>query len=174
MKVLPPRFLFRHCPRCAETLPPGDALPIRCNACDLVYYLNPAVAVAVFAARPDGRVLFLRRSREPAMGRWAPPGGFIDMGETAEQAAVREVREEVALAIDSLAFIGSWPNRYPFKEVEYPVLDLFFSARAPRPEEATAVEEAEELAWLDPRDVDPDSMAFSSTASALRRLQGVG
>ncbi len=168
MNPLPPRSLFRHCPRCAAPLPtPSDDPRLHCEACGLVYYLNSAVAVAVFAARKDGRVVFLRRSRPPAMGRWAPPGGFIDIGEAAEAAAARELREETGLAIDSLRFLGSWPNRYEFKEVVYPVLDLFFTARAIDPDRARPIEEAEELAWLHPLDVDPASMAFPSMTSAL-------
>lgn len=177
MNPLPPRLLFRHCPRCAAPVPPlaHEAAPcLRCTACGLVYHLNPAVAVAVFAARDDGRALFIRRSREPARGRWAPPGGFIDVGETAEAAAAREAREEVGLVVQELRFLGSWPNRYAFREVEYPVLDLFFAARAANPADAAPREEAEEVAWLHPRDVDPSTMAFPSMASALARLQAQG
>lgn len=177
MNALPPRALFRHCPRCAAPLPPPapDAVPcLRCEACGLVYYLNPAVAVAVFASREDGRALFIRRSRDPARGRWAPPGGFIDAGETAEAAAAREAREEVGLVVHDLRFLGSWPNRYAFREVEYPVLDLFFAARAANPADASLREEADEIAWLPPRDVDPATMAFPSMAAALARLQAQG
>lgn len=174
MKALPPRALFVHCPRCARALPPGDGARMECGHCGWVYYLNPTVAVAVFAARDDGRVLFLRRSREPARGRWAPPGGFIDFDEAAEAAAAREVREEVALEVGDLRFLGSWPNRYAFGGVEYRVLDLFFTARAVNPSAATAVEEAEELAWVHPMEMEPASMAFPSMTAALRRLRGEG
>ena len=172
MKALPPRASFVHCPRCAKALPPGDGARMECGHCGWVYYLNPTVAVAVFAARDDGRVLFLRRSREPGLGRWAPPGGFIDFDETAEAAAGRELREEVALAIDGLRFLGSWPNRYEHRGVAYRVLDLFFTARALNPAGATMLEEAEALAWVHPRDMDPELMAFPSMTSALRRLRG--
>ncbi|MEY3275370.1 MAG: hypothetical protein RL153_635 [Verrucomicrobiota bacterium] len=174
MKALPPRASFVHCPRCARALPAGDEPRMECSECGWVYYLNPTVAVAVFAARDDGRVLFLRRSREPARGRWAPPGGFIDFDETAEAAAAREVREEVALEVTGLRFLGSWPNRYAFRGVEYRVLDLFFTARALHPSDATAVEEAEELAWVHPLEMEPESMAFPSMTAALRRLRGEG
>ena len=174
MKALPPRASFVHCPRCATALPPGDGARMECGHCGWVYYLNPVVAVAVFAAREDGRVLFLRRSREPARGRWAPPGGFIDFDETAEAAAAREVREEVALEVTDLRFVGSWPNRYAFRGVEYRVLDLFFMARAANPCGATMVEEAEALAWVHPKEMDPGVMAFPSMTAALRRLRGEG
>ncbi|MEI6340543.1 MAG: NUDIX hydrolase [Verrucomicrobiota bacterium] len=171
MTALPPRALFQHCPRCAKALPAGSDPRMECGHCGWVYYVNPTVSASVFAAREDGRVLLLRRSSEPAKGRWAPPGGFIDFDETAEAAAAREAREETALAIDGLRFLGSWTNRYVYRGVEYRVLDLFFTARALNPTDAAPSEEAEDVSWVLPRDADPESMAFPSTAAALRRLQ---
>jgi NAD+ diphosphatase len=164
-----PRDFFLHCPRCGCSQPPAPSRnPFHCDACGFHYFFNPTVAVAVFIRREDGRALFIRRARAPAQGRLAPPGGFIDIGETAEDAAAREIREEVGLELLDLAFLCSQPNKYFYKEVEYPVLDLFFTARvADATEGACAADEVASCEWLDPMRVPVSDMAFPSMQRAL-------
>jgi ADP-ribose pyrophosphatase YjhB (NUDIX family) len=62
-----------------------------------------AVSAAIFH---DGRVLIVRRGRPPAHGLYTLPGGGVELGETLEQAVIREVREETGLAIAPLALVG--------------------------------------------------------------------
>ena len=63
----------------------------------------------------DGRLVLVRRGREPYRGRLALPGGFVEYGETTEAAAVREVREETGLATEvvRLVVVSSRPDRDP-------------------------------------------------------------
>ncbi len=63
----------------------------------------------------DGRLVLVRRGREPYRGRLALPGGFVEYGETTEAAAVREVREETGLATEVVRLITvvSRPDRDP-------------------------------------------------------------
>jgi ADP-ribose pyrophosphatase YjhB (NUDIX family) len=167
-----PRECFRHCPRCGAPQTTSAATnPFVCAACGFRYFFNPTVAVAVFVRRSDGRVLFIRRAKDPGRGRLAPPGGFIDIGETAEIAATREVREEVGLEIHDLTFLCSEPNEYLYAGVTYPVLDFFFTARAAGAETASP-EEVESCSWLDPLGVAPTDMAFPSMQRALALWQG--
>ena len=125
--------------------------------------------MAVFITRPDGQVLLIERAKEPGRGKLAPPGGFIDIGETAESAARREVREEVGLEPEGLSFVGSHPNAYLYAGVTYPVLDLFFAARVGPTAVARALDEVAAVRWLDPRDVDPSGLAFPSMQAAFRQ-----
>jgi 8-oxo-dGTP diphosphatase len=62
-----------------------------------------AVSAAVFC---DGRVLIVRRARPPAHGLYTLPGGGVELGETLEQAVVRETREETALDIEPVDLVG--------------------------------------------------------------------
>src|SRR4051812_42896330 len=125
-----PSLQFKFCPRCGEPGPKIDAgKTCRCEACGFSYYFNPAIAAAAFVIGPDGRALFIRRAKNPAKGKLALPGGFIDFGETAEAALRREIVEEVNLELATLEYLSSHPNEYFYKEVTYTVLDLFFVAQ---------------------------------------------
>ncbi|MCC6235087.1 MAG: NUDIX domain-containing protein [Verrucomicrobiales bacterium] len=167
-----PSQLFEFCPRCGHRqLAAPSANLFTCAGCGLRYFFNPTVAAAVFIWRDDGRALFIRRARDPAKGRLAAAGGFIDIGEDAETAARREVREEVGIELSDLRYLSSHTNEYPYAEVEYPVLDLMFTARAVNPEAAAALDDVEGVLWLDPLEVDPEEMAFSSMRDALKLWQ---
>jgi NAD+ diphosphatase len=163
---------YRHCPRCGAAAqgvePPA---PFRCGACDYTTYFNPVCAIAVFILDDAGRALFIRRGREPSLGKLAPAGGFIDLGETAEQACRREIQEEVGLGLLSMRYLGSWPNRYHTKDFVVNVLDFFFVAQS---DGSTVTEEVGEVAghvWLDPLSVSPTEMAFPSMQAALEAFQ---
>ncbi len=172
MNALRPLEHFRYCPRCAAALAAGVRHnPIECAACGFVYYLNPTVAVAAFAFRDDGRVLVIRRAKEPGLGKLAPPGGFIDSGETAEMAIRREFREEVRLTLEDVVFLCSQLNDYPYRGVNYPVLDLFFTAKAVGTDAEPDPDEVAGMEWVEPRAMNPSEMAFPSMAAALRVLQ---
>ena len=167
-----PSELFRHCPRCGAARPAENVgrVPLRCAACGLVFFFNPTVAAAAWVFDADRRALFLRRSHEPAKGKLAIPGGFVDIGETAEQALRRELREEVGLEVGPVAFVGSYPNLYPYRDVTYPVLDLIFTATAIEASSARPLDGADDIAWKRLADVAPDDLAFPSMRESLKVL----
>ncbi|MEW6202748.1 MAG: NUDIX hydrolase [bacterium] len=70
------------------------------------------VDVAIFV---EGRLVLIQRRNPPFEGMWALPGGFVDVGETVEAAAVREAREETSLTVELVALVGvfSDPDRDP-------------------------------------------------------------
>jgi 8-oxo-dGTP diphosphatase len=70
-----------------------------------VYPTRPYLAVSAAIFR-DGRVLIVRRARPPAHGLYTLPGGGVELGETLEEAVIREVREETALEIEPVELAG--------------------------------------------------------------------
>jgi ADP-ribose pyrophosphatase YjhB (NUDIX family) len=159
---------FNACPRCGAA-GPGEASPnpFRCEACGFLLFFNAASAVAALVVRDDGRVLFIERAKDPASGKLGMPGGFVDIGETAEEALRRETREEVGLDLDAVQYLTSFPNRYLYANVTYNTLDLFFTARTGQPDLARALDAVAGVRWLDPRHVRPGDLAFASMRHAL-------
>jgi ADP-ribose pyrophosphatase YjhB (NUDIX family) len=168
-----PSELFRFCPRCAA---PRDAanvgqIPLRCTACSFTFFFNPTVASAAWVCDSQGRVLLIRRAKEPAKDKFGIPGGFIDIGETAEDGLRREVREEVGLEIDRIRFLMSCPNLYLYREVSYPVVDLVFTAIALDPENAKPLDGVAGIEWRLPAAVDPEELAFPSMRASLEAVR---
>jgi NAD+ diphosphatase len=168
-----PWHVFRFCPRCgaARNGASEHAAPFRCDACDFLYYFNPAIAVAALILREDGKALFIRRAKDPAKGRLAMVGGFVDVGERAEDALRREVREEVQLELDDLRFLSSHPNDYHYRDIVYPVVDLIFIARTRDHDRAAALDGVASFVWLDPGQVELEELAFPSMRDALTRYR---
>lgn len=89
-----------HCSWCGAPFTPNQAWPRQCASCQNISYLNPLpVAVALVPILGQG-LLVVRRGIPPKLGELALPGGFIDFGETWQQACAREVFEETQLQLD--------------------------------------------------------------------------
>jgi|Deesub1362A_J573_1020465.scaffolds.fasta_scaffold00350_11 8-oxo-dGTP diphosphatase len=74
----------------------------------------PALTVDIIIERDD-KVLLIKRKNSPFKGQWAIPGGFVECGETTEEAAIREAKEETGLdvKVESLLGVYSDPSRDP-------------------------------------------------------------
>lgn len=171
-----PAEIFRFCPRCAHPRPDANVghTPLQCPGCNFTFFFNPTVAGAAFIFRPDGHILLIRRAKDPAAGKFGVPGGFLDFEESAEEGTRREVREEVGLELQNLRFVTSAPNLYPYRDVLYPVVDLYFAANAIDPERAAPLDAVRSVEWRHPDDVPDDEIAFSSMRVALRVLRAAG
>src|SRR6185295_4409721 len=100
----------RYCSRCGRDLieryvPEERRMRRRCEGCGLIQYENPRVVASVIVER-DGLLLLQRRAMEPRAGFWTFPGGFLEVGEGAEDGAVRETREETGLDVTLTGLLG--------------------------------------------------------------------
>ena len=160
-----PHAFSRFCMHCGQRLssavPEGDTQRrMVCIDCGFVHSINPRPVAGTRPVREDGRVLLVRRAIEPRAGSWVFPGGFMDVGETAEEAAVRETREEALLDVTNLRLLGVYTRTGPG------VVVIVYEADAIG--EAGAGHETTEVAWFDPEQIPWDQLAFDSTTAALQ------
>lgn len=73
-------------------------------------YPRPAVSAdcVVITNEKEPKVLLIQRGNEPFKGQWAFPGGFMNMSETTEQCAIRELEEETGLKVNEIRQIGAY------------------------------------------------------------------
>ena len=145
----------------ATIFPEGDSRErLACTSCGFIHYINPRPVAGTIPVNAEGKVLLGRRDIEPRRGFWVFPGGYMDVGETAEEAARRETREEVCLEVDDLQLVGV------FTRIEPGVVVIVYAARALG--EGEAGHETAEIAWFAPEEIPWDEIAFDSTEAALR------
>lgn len=87
-----------HCSYCGARFPEGP-FPRKCDGCGQTTWVNP-LPVAVLVVPVGDGVLTIRRGIPPHVGKLALPGGFVEVGESWQHAAAREVREEAQLEVD--------------------------------------------------------------------------
>src|SRR5437660_12031863 len=81
-----------------------------CPSCGFIHYLDPKLAVAVILGDDQG-VLLGRRCIDPSSGLWSFPAGYVNRGEVLEEAAVREVGEELGIAVRLTALVGAYSEQ---------------------------------------------------------------
>jgi ADP-ribose pyrophosphatase YjhB (NUDIX family) len=92
--------------RLVERTPAGDnRMRYVCDACDTIHYQNPKI-VAGCIPTLGNRLLLCKRAIEPRYGLWTLPAGFMENGESTEQAAVRETLEEACANVEHLELYG--------------------------------------------------------------------
>jgi ADP-ribose pyrophosphatase YjhB (NUDIX family) len=154
------------CSRCGTQLEFGaidgeDRERLACPSCGHIAYVNPRLVVTVFPITEAGQLVLIRRGIEPGKGWWAQPGGFLEVDETVNQAAIRETWEETGLLVEPGEIIGLYTR------LEAAVVTIAFEARIVGGL-ATPTREATEIKAFAPEDIPWSGIAFSTTTWALR------
>jgi ADP-ribose pyrophosphatase YjhB (NUDIX family) len=118
------------------------------------YPEHPLVGVGGFIHR-EGRVLLIRRKFEPNKGRWAPPGGLLEVGEDPQEAAQREVREELGLEVEveGLLQVANEVIRDDEGRIKFHFVLIDYLMK-PLGEKITLNEESDEFDWFEPSAVE--------------------
>ena len=154
------------CTRCGGPLRFGNVAGeerqrLTCGDCSHIAYVNPRLVVTTLPITDAGEIVLIRRGIEPGRGSWAQPGGFLEVDETVNQAAIRETWEETGLLVEPGEIVGLYTR------LEATVVTIVFEARivggtaAPTPE-------ATEIVAFEPEAIPWSEIAFKTTIWALR------
>lgn len=125
-------------------------------------YANPKPVAAAIPVAADGRIILLRRGFDPGKGLWTFPGGYVDLGESVEDAARRETREELEIEVELGRLVGV------YSRAEDAVVLVVYAATTTQTPRTT--DEAPEVRAFAPDELPWDALAFWSTERALEEL----
>ncbi len=163
-----PLASFRHCPVCGSSnWVVNNEKSKRCLDCGFVYYGNMSAAVAVFILNEKRELLVCRRKKEPAAGTLDLPGGFVDIGETAEEAAIREIQEELGLRVTHLRYFSSIPNEYLYSTMIIHTLDLLFIGEVADFNEMNAADDVSEAFFMPLNTISPGDFGLDSIKKGI-------
>ncbi|HEX9862631.1 MAG TPA: NUDIX hydrolase [Candidatus Bathyarchaeia archaeon] len=138
-----------------------------------LYPDQPLVGVGAVVIS-GGKILLEKRKNEPGKGKWSIPGGLVDLGESPEQAVIREVKEETCLAVDAPRHIDVVSDvsldengkiKYHFVIIDYLV--------AVKGGEVKAASDAEALEWVPFSEVEAYDLTRSFRAFFRRNRQSL-
>lgn len=160
---------MKFCPACGAELqlkiPDGDRIErFVCSACKQVHYQNPRILVTCLATW-EKQALWMKRAHPPAVGGWSVPGGYLEKGESLQEAAVRELYEETraVLAPEDLYLYGIGTIRH--------VNQVYVSFRARlRTLDFAPTEEASEVALFSAETLPWEQLAFPLLIPAIRNF----
>jgi ADP-ribose pyrophosphatase YjhB (NUDIX family) len=154
----------RFCPRCAHPATIAYPRSISCDNCGYGAYYNPKPVAAAIPVTPQNQVILLRRAFDPGKDLWTFPGGFVDLGESVEQAAHRETEEELRITIELTGLVGVYSDAG-----DHVVLIVYRAATTDTPQ---TTDEALEVRAFAPDEIPWQQLAFWSTTNALRDFLG--
>ena len=161
---------FKFCPNCSsQEVTFVNNFKFYCKSCHFVLYHNIAAAVAIVFTYQN-QILFTVRNVDPDKGKLDLPGGFIDPNENAEEAACREIQEELGLLIKSndLKYVTTAPNDYLYKTVPYRTMDIIFECPLASQEiSINAQNEIKELLWIERTEIDLNAIGFASIRKVI-------
>jgi mutator protein MutT len=168
-----PSKVWKCCPYCGsqEISWENGTHKMHCATCTKSFYINAASAVIALIRDDEGRFLFTRRKNEPAAGKLDFPGGFVDIGERAEDAVIREVKEELDLNLTGVKYYTSMPNRYLFGGIVYFTLDLVYLCKCGDLSGISANDDISDFVFVDINDVKPENLGLESVKIIVQNLK---
>ena len=172
METTNPLYRFLFCPLCgSHHFEEHSWNARRCKDCGFTLYTNPRGATVAVIVNEKDELLVGTRVNEPAKGTYDLVGGFMDLGETAEQAMLREIEEESGIKVSEsqLRYLFSQPNQYPYSGIVCHTIDLFFECRIDSRTQIKSMDDISGLRWIPIREVEAQLFGLDSVRTGIMR-----
>jgi len=167
-----PLNAFKYCPKCGSSqFDIQDEKSKKCQTCNFQYFNNASAAVGAFICNSKGQLLLCKRAFPPAQGMLDLPGGFVDLNETAEQALVRELNEELDIKCTSYHYCTSFPNTYLFSNFTVHTLDLFYEVQLPKNSTICVHDDVSDYQFWDIQAIPLNKIGLDSIRHAIQYYQ---
>jgi len=164
-----PSEVIKYCPRCGSSqFIYQDDKSFKCESCDFHFFINSAAAVAAIIENDENEILMTIRAKEPQKGLLDLPGGFVDPGETADEALKREIKEELNLQIDEMDYLTSFPNEYIFSGYSVYTLDLAFVCKVKDMEKLEVKDDVAGYQFLSYDEIDLKKIGLKSIRNIVK------
>ena len=163
-----PQDIYKYCLRCGGGLKKLDEITFQCEKCKNKMFVNPEPVASVILEKGEDQILLAKRAIEPAKDTWDVPGGFIKPGETAEQAGVREIKEELGITINIIDTIGTVaPQDYTYQGIDNPHLVVVLRTRLQGNETIKPSDDVSEYKFIDKESALRENIQLDGTKMAL-------
>ena len=167
-----PQNHYKYCPRCsAKGHFNTDDYSFSCPECGFQFFLNASAAVTALIYNDKGELLMTRRGVEPEYGKLDLPGGFIDPQESAEEALMREVEEELDLIPDHIEYYASFPNEYLYSGTIVFTVDMVFMCKVSDFSTLKFRDDISGIEFIHPSKINIDDLPFQSVKNLIKRIQ---
>jgi len=164
------RDIYLYCTACRAKLSDHGSAKV-CPNCGKQYYFNPLPNVTILITNQRAEILFIERAAEPFKGWWDLPGGFVENGESLEEAAHREAEEEVGAKLEQLRYTASVPTTYELKGITYSLILVFFEARLAEGAGLMGTNEAMQYKFFGKKAIPLHKVAFEAQRHFLESYQ---
>ena len=173
-------MLYNYCPKCGVSYTEEvlnnflkDKKRLFCKKCGFIFYNNPKPAVSAIIRNKSGEVLFTKRAIEPYIGWWDLPGGFMEYGESPEEALVREVKEELGIDAVIKNFLGTFHQFYENlgrKDEKYSLIVLIYLIELQNNTEIKVGDDVEQYNFFSLINF-PKRIAFSGQRKFIKKVK---
>ncbi len=167
-----PLHVIKYCPRCGSAeFPSVSDRSFKCGSCGFHFFINSSTAVAGLIFNDKNELLFTRRAVEPNKGMLDLPGGFVDPLESAENALIRELKEELGIEVTELRYFDSYPNEYEFSGFNVFTTDLAFIVKAKSLDNLVPMDDITGFEFIAPNEIDFAELPAKSMQYFVKKLQ---
>jgi 8-oxo-dGTP diphosphatase len=156
---------YKYCSICGGRLKKDKRGNLACIKCSFINFRNPR-PTATGLIFYKNKILLTKRAKKPFKGWWDLPGGYVEHGETAEQALKREMKEETGLDIKIKNIFGTYLGIASFDADKYWILSIVFIAEAQK-RELQANDDVLASRWFAKKEI-PSKIAFDSNQKIIK------